>query len=809
MSIISGGGAVVGAGGAAAAYEIERSLRFNSADSAYLNRTPASNGDRQKFTFSFWIKRSSIPAAIVTVLCVDDAGGGAYPCFVFNSNTAYLQLDSTAAGSFYWETTQLFRDVSAWYHIVWAVDTTQASNTNRMKLWVNGTQVTAFSTQQTITQSVTTSINSTALHEIGRFVDLNNRYLDGYLTEIHMVDGQQLDATDFGEFNSDTGVWQPKAYTGTYGTNGFYLNFSDNSGTTSTTLGADSSGNGNNWTPNNFSVTAGAGNDSLVDSPTRYGTDTGAGGEVRGNYCTLNPLTLGTNTTINNGNLTLATTYSVDIAGVASTIGVNSGKWYWEVTVSSHSTYPYIGISSPSRLNYLYGGAMYAIAARGGGSIEISGSDLGTITTSATGVSWTSGDVVMIALDCDARKLWFGKNGTWFNSGSPTGGTNQQASWTVSSLVFPMIMGYNGQGNGSSFNFGQRAFAHTAPSGFKALVTTNLPEPTVADGGEYFNTVLYTGNASTNAITGVGFQPDWVWIKSRSNTYFHRVFDAVRGATKALYTNDTLAEETKTGELTSFDSDGFSLGGDTGANGSGATFVAWNWKANGAGVSNTDGTITSTVSVNTTSGFSIVNWTSTGSNATVGHGLGVAPAMVIVKGRSATSQWFTWHTSLTSGAYALILNLTDAQDSYPTVFNSTTPTSSVFSVGTSLTNGTTAVAYCFAPVAGYSAFGSYTGNGSADGTFVFTGFRPRWVMLKRTDAGDGWLIRDSIRNPYNVTNLALLANESTAEYVDTTLIDFTSNGFKFRHQNSLQNASGGTYIYMAFAENPFAYSLAR
>jgi len=542
-----------------------------------------------------------------------------------------------------------------------------------------------------------------------------------------------------------------------------------------------------------------------VDSPTRYGTDTGAGGEVRGNYATWNPINNGLGGTVSNGNLTLSGV-SVIFSRINSTIGVSSGKWYFEVTLTTAGDFTTVGIGQGNITNQYPGIDALSYAQ----SLE-NASSINNNTQPSYGTAFTSGDVFMCAFDLDNNKLFFGKNGTWFGSSDPVAGTNPV--YTLAAGTYNAIARPNPSGFASSAvldaNFGQRPFSYTAPSGFKALVTTNLPTPTIEKGGDYFNAILYTGTGSSNARTGVGFQPDFVWVKSRNNTWNHALFDAVRGTTKYLESNTTASEFTNANSLTAFGSDGFTVGSASIVNANNDTFVAWNWKANGAGVSNTDGTITSTVSVNTTSGFSIVNWTSTGSNATVGHGLGVAPAMVIVKGRSATSQWFTWHTSLTSGAYALILNLTDAQDSYPTVFNSTTPTSSVFSVGTSLTNGTTAVAYCFAPVAGYSAFGSYTGNGSADGTFVFTGFRPRWVMLKRTDAGDGWLIRDSIRNPYNVTNLALLANESTAEYVDTTLIDFTSNGFKFRHQNSLQNASGGTYIYMAFAENPFAYSLAR
>jgi hypothetical protein len=288
----------------------------------------------------------------------------------------------------------------------------------------------------------------------------------------------------------------------------------------------------------------------------------------------------------------------------------------------------------------------------------------------------------------------------------------------------------------------------------------------------------------------------------------------VRGVQKQLESNNTGAETTETTGITAFGSDGFTTGALAQLNTSAATYVAWNWKAgNNAGASNSAGSITSTVSANTTSGFSVVTYTGTGANATVGHGLGVAPKMVIVKNRTSTGSWCTWHTGLTSGAYALFLESTDAQGSYPTIFNSTVPTSTVFSVGTA--TGTNAssnnfVAYCFAEVAGYSKFGSYTGNGSTDGPFVFTGMRPAYVMIKRTDSSPyNWVIVDTARNTYNVANAQLSANLSDAENTLYAAIDFNSNGFKMRTTDGAYNASGGTYIYMAFASNPFKYSLAR
>ena len=329
-----------------------------------------------------------------------------------------------------------------------------------------------------------------------------------------------------------------------------------------------------------------------------------------------------------------------------------------------------------------------------------------------------------------------------------------------------------------------------------AYTTINKPK-------EHFNTVTYTGNTSAgHAITGVGFQPDLTWNKSRANATPHYLFDVIRGATNFIKSDSTSAESQNTDTLTSFDSDGFTLGNATGNNGSGS-FASWNWKANGTGVANTDGSISSTVSASATSGFSIVSYTATGSTATIGHGLGAIPKMMIIKNTTSNSTWAVYHASLGTGKF-LRLQGTDAVGTEANWFD-TTPTSSVFTVGSNLPSGAT-IAYCFADVQGYSKVGgSYTGNGNADGTFVYTGFKPSFVMIKKTDsAGNFWHIYDNKRSSSggsNVINDVLYPNRSDAEYSEDR-IDFVSNGIKFRSGNGDINSSGGNYIYMAFASAP-------
>jgi hypothetical protein len=822
MSIIQGNAHTSAGGG----YQIERSLRFNSADSAYLSRTPASAGNRRTFTFSFWIKRSTI-TTFQKIIQSQDNNTASINNFViqFNSNDTLEVYGYSSAYQLQLVSTGVFRDVSAWYHVVVSIDTTQASSVNRANIYVNG-QVIPYSTATYPTQNVDLYWNEASKPcDIGRYSAVggtNAYYLNSYMTEINFIDGQALTPSSFGETDSATGVWKPKAYTGTYGTNGFFLKFADNSGTTSTTLGKDSSGNGNNWTPNNFSVTAGAGNDSLVDSPTAYGTDTGVGGEVRGNYCTLNPLDNGnSNILLTNGNLSVSSSTTWD-RGVKATVGISSGKWYYEYT---HGTVN-AGTNPAADLGWTKYTSLVNSSSNGGGASSdtyllqgSNGNKNNGGTSTSYGSSFTTGDTVMCALDLDNGKVYWGKNGTWFASGDPAAGTN--AAYTgLSGTFFPLW--YWGLGAGTSgvlisnINFGQRAFAYTAPSGFKALVTTNLPTPTIGatsttQANDYFDVTLYTGTDATQTITNSGsMQPDLVWVKSRNSAYNHYLYDSIRGATNALRSSTTGAESQAGDSTLTTTTNGFTVTGTgLGVNSNGTTIVGWQWNAGGSTVTNTSGTISAQVRANTTSGFSIVTYTGTGANATVGHGLGVAPSMIILKGRTNADQWFIWHNTFTSSQYIYFNTTAIVSGANP--WNSTLPTSTLFSLGTDAGvngNTTTYVAYCFAPVAGYSAFGSYTGNGSTDGPMVYLGFRPRFVFWKNSSTTSDWQMKDAARSTYNVTNTNLYANLSNAEN-SAGDVDFLSNGFKVRSSGTDVNGSGNTIIYAAFAEVPTKFSLAR
>jgi hypothetical protein len=321
---------------------------------------------------------------------------------------------------------------------------------------------------------------------------------------------------------------------------------------------------------------------------------------------------------------------------------------------------------------------------------------------------------------------------------------------------------------------------------------------------DYFNTKLYTGTGATQSITGVNFQPDWTWIKNRTQTDDHKIFDAVRGVTKVIKSNTTGVEGTDANTLTTFGTDGFTVGSDGGVNGSSEPHVSWNWLASNTTASNTSGSITSTVSASTTSGFSIVSYQGTGVAGTIGHGLGVVPKMIIIKRRTAFAEdWLVYHASL-GATKNLKLNTTAAEATSSSPFNNTAPTSTVFSVesdGTTNSSSSTYIAYCFAEKKGFSKFGSYTGNSSTDGTFVYTGFRPAWVLIKVTNTASNWFIQDNKRLGFNASNSTLNADLTDVES-STNRLDILSNGFKLRNTSGAVNSSANTYIYMAFAENP-------
>ena len=821
MSALNGvTSAIVGAANVASggsSFQVDRSLRFNSADSAYLNRTPSSAGNRKTWTWSGWVKRSKVGAK-QQIFGVQGSSDTTYAENYFASDDKlYLRYGYNSVAEV--RTTQVFRDPSAWLHVVIAFDVTQSTNTDKLKLYINGSEVTDFSTDSRSSFSNQDyGINRTGAHKISGEPNSSSSYLDAYLADVHFIDGQALDPTNFGE-TDDNNNWNPKNTSGlTFGTNGFHLKFADNSSTSA--LGTDSSGNSNTWTVNNISVTPGSGNDSLIDTPTNYEAGSGNNG---GNYCTLNPLDQNGGT-LSNGNL------DYDLGSgtkfISGTIAVNSGKWYWEAKAVSGVTNGTVGgrfsiSQTPTKKHGENGPFTLVWHATSGIQVFESGS----YSTVLTGTNYSDGDTLGLALDADANIAYFYKNGSLAY-------TYDFSSKVAAGSEFLTPSTWNGSSGTPvwSFNFGQRSFDYTPRTNHKSLCSQNFADPTVADGGTAFDQKLWTGTSSARSITGYGFAPDFVWIKRRNATYGGVAMDIVRGLNSGnagtLYTNSTAAEDTgPTSAITSFNSDGFDLGTDGGVNYSGSTYVGWAWDAGTSTASNSEGSITSQVRANTSAGVSIITYTGTGSNATFGHGLGATPSLVIVKSRSNAQNWAVYHASNSVGGataaelYAYLNSGNEVRSTGGGPFwNNTAPTSSVVSVGTdndTNANGYTYVSYCFAPVEGFSNFGVYEGNGSTDGPFVYTGFRPRWVMAKSETYAGNWNIFDASRPAFNETDGILRANTDGAEFDGSAQgsfsigVDLLSNGFKLRQAGIDANQSGQRLIYAAFAEHPFKTSRAR
>ena len=591
-----------------------------------------------------------------------------------------------------------------------------------------------------------------------------------------------------------------------------YMAFAD---TRDAAFWRDTSGNNNDWTPNNLDY-----RDSLPDSTTN-------------NFATLNLLFTNGGATQNfkEGNLQFTADGNYAIAN--GTFAMRTGKWYWETYIKSYVSVPIVGISrgtntgANSYVGYDPNGNVKGISYEAGGYIYDDGNGAGTSAGNRTVsglATYTTGDIISCSFDADAGELKFYKNGTLIHTVSSV----DEFDW------MPATSAYNGGIN--IVNFGQDStfagaktkgtytdannignFQYAPPAGYLALCTANLPEPTIIDGSENFNTMLYTGTGTTDqAVTGVGFQPDFTWIKSRSNTYAHWLNDSVRGAGKGLRSDATDAEYTTLPIFLSFDTDGFTVDVDTATannttNGSGSTFAAWNWKAGGTAVSNTAGSITSQVSANTTAGFSIVSYTGTGSAATIGHGLNSAPEVVIIKDRDSAQDWNVYHADVGTTNILALNSTSAAYADGAAMINSTAPTSSVVHIGfggASNGSGRNYIAYCFANTDSYLKAGSYVGNGSANGPFIYTGFRPAFWLMKSVSDATHWVIYDSARETFNQVQDQLLPNEVNAEAASGRPVDFLSNGVKIRFSSYL-NDSGQTYIYLAFAENPFKYSNAR
>jgi len=780
---------------------ITNSVVFNRADNPYMyfNKSGITPDSDKKFTFSCWFKIGEKGSRLNTGLFnsnTDGSNGGNVtryaPLATFTADGKLFGYDYDSGGyNWYFSTTRTFEDTSKWYHFVLAIDTTQSTSTDRMKIYIDGDQITSFSSTvyPTLNQDLYT-VMAGGYHILG--LGYNAKF-DGYIAEVNLIENQQLTPSTFGVTDTSTGRWIPKALTGiTYGTNGFRLQFG-----TDSALGDDTSGNTNDFTATNLAST-----DQTTDSPSQ-------------NFPTFD-----NNQTIDNaggtnifseGNLRVDMDYGgsgnqYGMALMNPAYAVTSGKYYWEhkLISQSHTNPSIYNLSMPgiidlnkdaditSYIGHTSGPTTYSWYTLGGyvfcdGTYDTQQYLPGGSTLPAIG------DIINFALDMDNGAWYIGVNGTYVTAngavGDPTSGSARTgAVRTFAPNTRKYIYGTSTQSGFNcvdEVNFGQKSFTHSIPTGYTKWQQDNVP--------------------STDKNI-----PGMCWVKNRdSASWYHTIIDSSRGALKEIYTNGSFVEATQANSLRKFLKGGYQTGEAGNWNNGGDRFVSWNWVANnGTSSANSNGSIASVVQANQTAGFSIVKYSgNSGSAGTIGHGLSAKPEWIMVKDRDASSyEWMVQHTSLGATHYGAISS-TDPFYDNDTIWNDTEPTSSVFSIGTNagVNSGTNDyIAYCWHGVDGFSKFGSYSGNGDADGKFVYTGFTPVWIMVKRSTAsGYNWQIWDTKRSPINpVTNQALFADGTFAEG-GTSKLDILSNGFKWRGTEAWVNASSVTYVYMAFAEHPF------
>ena len=757
---------------------IEKSLRFNGqheSTAPQLRRTGTTTSS--SFTISMWAKvaRTTDQYKFFFSIGQENDANAAWVGLLDGSAPAYNTIGFQGGNGTYTTSTKGFRDLSSWFHFLISV------NSNNFTVYIDGESI-----KTGTIRSLDTSTNGIRIGaNYGSYYPWN-----GYLADVYLIDGQAKLPTDFAYTESQTGIWRPKHYTGTFGTGGAHLEFKDSSSVAA--LGKDTSGNGNDFTPttDGFNVSSGLGNDSFEDTPTN-------------NFPTLNPnhaFLNGSSSTAENGNLQW-NGQSNKQAGCPATMAFpKTGKWYWEVKLlSSNSNFSfgitpvtYSNVINPSSPTGSIGYAAY-------GSKIVSGSE-----TASWAASFSNSDTAAAALDMENKSITFYKNNSAVGTINLVSGYENvnYLAWIKGDTASQLIQG--------AINFGGNGFVYTPPTGFKALNSNNLVphSPLIIRPQKHFDTLLYTGNDSSDRnIEGLEFKPDMVWIKNRDQNDFHVIQDSVRGANKILYPNDTDNEQTDNanGHVNYFTSGGFNVSvGSAGlVNSNGEDYVAWCWKAGGAAVSNTDGSVTSQVSVNQKAGFSIVTYSgSNDSTVTFGHGLGASPKWVWIKRRSGGSGWRVYNADVGTGSYLSTINsnasVSSAQD-FASVSSTTFGVKGGYNPVSA--SGETYVAYCWTDIPGYSKFGSYTGNGSSEGTFVHLGFRPAFLMVKKTSGANSWVMFDAKRSTTNIIDNYLIAEGADVDNTNSAVdVDFLSNGVKFRSGYDIVNA--GDYIYMAFAEQP-------
>lgn len=933
-----------GTSGADLGDPIDQSILFDGVYGAeYLTRTMGAGDSRRKFTVSTWVKRIDFNTANHNTFWMYHSNPNVVGLEFKGHHLRFYHYDSSGTFNAEYISNATFRDPTAWYHVVAAVDTTQSTSTDRIKLWVNGVRVTSFSTQNTFSLNYDTHVGVNGnTNLIGIYADLSSNQYKGYIAQTIFLDGICYDASYFGKYN-DSNVWIPQTYSGSYGTNGYRLLYEQGNGNT---IGTDSSTNSNDFTkstavstladgtswsglaPNWTTANYGAHPRAIFDS--KYATSSsfyygGPGtayldnlGAALGTGVTEIKIThyprLGTNTFTINGTSTSASgnsdqemTVTHDGSAITSmsfagndvahygvggikvngmvltdqrrvncldtptnnqtivspidngnraqldfnfgglaisgkttqyqvtraTFAVDSGKWYWECRLTNTDKgtyYPSQGIANVDTMdleaNSQAGGANFADSPQ----YMANGQKYIATVLSGFGASFDLGDVIGMALDMDAGTLTCYKNGA--SQGVLTSGLSGTFTMCANNYAASTAVSAYAE---TDYNF-SGPFVYTPPTGHSALAVSNDTEPTIKNGKDHCGVVLYSGDASSGRdISGLNFQPDFVWLKGRNIAYNHRLYDSLRGVNKSLITNVSDGQYTHTNALTAFNSDGFELGTETSYNDSGNSYVGWCWKAGGAptatnsnaaGAAQTAGSVkvngsdgsfaqgsiaVKKMSVNTEAGFSIVEYQGTGSAGTIPHGLGAVPEFAIFKRHDGTSAWEIYHKDV-GNTQTLQFSTAGKSSANAAYFNNTSPTSTLFSLGAggvNNTNGEQVIAYIWSSVKGYSKAGEYYGSTNSsshtdEGDFVYCGFKPQFVIIKNTVSAD-WIIIDDVRNDFNPRYNIIYPNTSSSESTMTTTaaVDFTANGFKIRQGGSFIGDDSYPYVYMAFASNPF------
>ena len=774
--------------------QIEKSLRFEEDDTTYLEASPTFN--TKKYTFSFWIK--PVKKGGGAILSYNMVGNNRQS-FSYGDYEGHFANQLRVGGSTksQYATTAAHRDFSSWYHVVYRWDTDNGTQDDRFIVYVNGVR-------RAMTQYTGTVSGQTGYIGDGNTINIG-KSTDGYskarfyLADFHLIDGQAYDATYFGYTDAQTGQWRPKEYTGSYGSGGFHLEFKDTSN-----LGKDTSGNANNWTANNFSVAAGENNDSLLDTPTN-------------NFATFSSLVKSANT-ITQGGLKVTCSSSTD-ASFHSTLGVSSGKYYMEFLVKSTSNYV-IGVSGTQVNSDYYSagnqvgfwlGSSFTRVFKNGSNITSNSVVVGNFESGVEGsnTAWSVDDIAGLALDMDKKIIYLYKGSTQVGYVDLSGYSYEKVFFGGGNYISGQV--YVG-------NFGQRPFAHTPPTGYRSLCSKNLATPSpasVVNPRRHFGTLIYSGNGAVSGreVTGLEFQPDFVWIKNRTQGYDHHLYDSVRGVGKWLESNDTTAEQTGT-HMDGFLPNGISVGNGVNSqrtNAADGTYVAWCWKAGGTAVTNTVGNISAQVSANQEAGFSIITYTGDGNTSgNVGTGLrSTEPlAFAIVKRRDSTSDWHVGHHGANQGVnFAYHLNLNDTSilsgnSPYHMASQSATNGDRLYLAEGGLTSSATYVAYVWQERPGFSKFGHYSGTSDSDGVYVDCGFRPAFIIFKKfSTSTDSWEMHDSVRNTTNPVGNSLNPDTNSTEGSNRN-VDFLAQGFKHRNANGNTNEGGCGYVFMAWAEQP-------